>query len=204
MSDEPIPSGVQERDIPQELADELHFGAKKPSIKRWEPKRWELVYDMIVIASTCGMSNSEIAIKYGYGKQQVSNILNCEMARKVRAKVYVALQTAAQKQIPTTIDELQVDAINRIKDALRSEDLQKDAPLSLAQLSLKFLESTGKIAGKSAAALSIKTGKNSTVNVITAEAASDLKRGLERAREAEQINGASLIRQLSAGSSQDE
>lgn len=193
------------RDLPQELADELSFGAKRPSFNRWEPKRWELKYDMIVIGSSIGMSNTELAEKYNYGVQQISNILNCKMASKVRAKVYVALQQAAQKQIPVTLDELQVDATKRINDMLKDDELAEKAPLSVAEFALKFLATTGKISGKDGkGSVNIKAGKHSTINVMTAEAASELRRGLDRAREAETLNGASIIRQLGSGSGSNE
>lgn len=100
-------------------------GKNRRPLKKWDPTKWEPVYDYIVVLSSSGKSNTEIASLTGYGPQQISNILTSQ--RGVQAKLQI-IKLTRDKLTGTLVDRANTVAdltLKRIHALLNNDDLSE-------------------------------------------------------------------------------
>lgn len=162
-------------------------GAK--AYKRWVPKEWRPEYEAITALSCTGLSNEEVGRRFGYGKQQISNILNTPQAKALREIIVNRLREKNTETLSQRMDNLNIAALERIEAVITSDTIFERSPLAIFDRSMKVLEKTGAVKGDSS-----NTGNTINGNVIgkamimTTEAANILSEGLRKANEVKVIH----------------
>lgn len=163
-------------------------GAK--GYKRWTPKEWLPIYEAIVALSCTGLSNEEVGKRFGYGKQQVSNILNTPQAKKMRELINDKLRKDNIAGLTDRLDRMQEAAMKHIEHVLDrpSEDFKN--PLAIFDRSLAFLKSSGKLASDTpAATIGGNITNIRTAMILSTPAAEMLNEGLTKANQVKVIHG---------------
>lgn len=161
--------------------------------KRWEPKNWLPIYEAIVALSCTGLSNEEVGKRFGYGKQQVSNILNTPQGKKLRELIANRIREMNLVTLEDRLGFIQANAFKNIDSVIADEDgsIRERAPLALFDRSLAFLKSSGALKGDQPTlpATNPLVGNAKTVNVVLSPEANQLLReGLSKAKEVEEIH----------------
>ena len=161
--------------------------------KRWEPKQWLPVYEAIVALSCTGLSNDEVGKRFGYGKQQVSNILNTPQGKKLKELIANRIREMNLLTLEDRMAFMQKNALGNVDKVLADEDgtIMQRAPLALFDRSLAFLKSSGALKGDiPQSSGNTLVGNAKTVNVVLSPEANQLLRdGLSKAKEVEVIHG---------------
>lgn len=110
--------------------------------KRWNPKSWKPEYELIVAASATGMSNVTLAEKFGFTKEHISNILNCEEAKKIQAQILGRLRQQSLEDVPTQLARARVLAAKRVLNVLENDTLATNSPMAIFDRSLQTLRFT--------------------------------------------------------------
>lgn len=173
--------------------------AKLGKSKRWVPKKWDIIYDQMIIMSCLGKTNKEIGETFGYGPQQVCNILNTDRAKESK-RILIEHVRATGLTITERLAKLEEASLKNIEHALTDESLRIKSPLAIADRSLAFLKGMGKLEGDKP-----KEQKATTNIFLGNELASKLIAGIEKANEAYVLhnhNGVE-VRQLPSGETKD-
>ena len=161
--------------------------------KRWEPKQWLPIYEAIVALSCTGLSNEDVGKRFGYGKQQVSNILNTPQGKKLKELIANRIREMNLLTLEDRMAFMQKNALGNIDKVLADEDgtIIQRAPLALFDRSLAFLKSSGALKGDiPQSSGNTLVGNAKTVNVVLSPEANQLLRdGLSKAKEVEVIHG---------------
>ena len=168
-------------------------GAK--AFKKWTPKKWKPEYEIVVSLSCTGLSNEEVGKRTGYGKQQVSNIINTPQGQKLIQIITERLHKANAINVTERVERLQQAALKHVEYILDTPTDQFKNPLAIFDRSLAFLKSTS--GGKFVS----DTG-NTTNNVVNAnianamilspEAKNLLTEGLDKANQVKVIHDGSI------------
>lgn len=156
--------------------------------KKWEPKKWEAIFDEMVLMSCSGKGQTEIARRFGYTVRHVNAILNCKHAQVTKRLILDKLQ----KTIETTLDQriagIKDKALTRIMQVLSDEGLLTTAPFQVFDRSVNVLKGTGVLKEVS----SPTGGDQFKGNIfINAEDAKGIREGLAVANEAKKLNAPS-------------
>lgn len=168
-------------------------GAK--AFKRWEPKKWLPVYEAIVALSCTGLSNEEVGKRFGYGKQQVSNILNTPQGKKLIEIMNERIRTNNANTLTERIERMQDKAMKHVEAVLDMPTDNFKNPLQIFDASLAFLKSSsgGKIAPESAPSNQPQvSGGNTyikTAMILNGDQAKQLNDGLRLADQVKVIHG---------------
>lgn len=157
-------------------------GAK--AFKRWVPKEWRPEYEAIVALSCTGLNNEEVGRRFGYGKQQVSNILNTPQAIKLREIIVIRLREKHTESFGERLSKLNAKALERVEAVIESDDYFEKSPLAIFDRSVTFLKSQGVMKSPE----SINSGPTignviGKAMIMTSEAANILSEGLRKANE---------------------
>lgn len=169
-----------------------HKKAKIGKSKRWVPKKWDPIYDQMVLLSCMGLSHKAIGDKFGYGQQQVCNILNTEQAKVLKESIITHIRNTGVT-LGDRLARLEDAALNNLEHALVNEDLRTKAPLAVADRSLAFLKGVGKLEGDKQ-----KEQKNTNI-FIGGDVAAKLLAGIEKSNEAAIIHNGVEVKTLPAG-----
>lgn len=168
-------------------------GAK--AFKRWEPKKWLPVYEAIVALSCTGLDNESVGARFGYGKQQVSNILNTVQGKKLRELIANRIREMNLVSLEDRISFIQANALKNVDKVLADESgvIAEKAPLALFDRSLAFLKATGAMKGENplppAQSGPSLVAKTMNVMMISPEAKALVDEGLKKAQEVKQLHG---------------
>jgi hypothetical protein len=130
--------------------------SKVESKEKWQPKEWRPEYQLIVVLSTANYSGDDIveimAEKYNYSvtKQHVSNILNTDKAKEIKAEILGKVIEKTEKTVEENLELMERLAASRLVELLKNDKLMEDNPFSVADRSIKILEGRAKL--KTAAA----------------------------------------------------
>lgn len=168
-------------------------GAK--AYKKWEPKKWLPVYEAIVALSCTGLDNESVGKRFGYGKQQVSNILNTPQGKKLREIIAARIRDMNLLTLEDRMAFIQSSALKNVEKVITDETGQifEKAPLALFDRSLAFLKSSGALKGDQpippASSPLVGNVQKMSVMVVSSEAKALLNEGLARAAEVKQLHG---------------
>lgn len=146
--------------------------------KRWVPKKWDIIYDQMIVLSCLGHTQEYIGQQFGYGKQQVCNILNTEEAKRKKLALIETVR-ASGVTITERLAKMEEAALKNIETALTSEELRTKSPLAVADRSMAFLKGMGKLEGDKP-----KEVEKVTNVFLGNELASKLIAGIEKANQA--------------------
>jgi hypothetical protein len=167
--------------IPTEFKEERR--PPKLAKKRWQPKKWEPLYDQIVALSCTGISNKAIAERFGYTPQQISNILCSDQAKIIKQLVTNFIRNQLEQDTGARLKRIEQRALENIETVITSEDVLAKHPLAMFDRCLVFLKGVGKLEGEKSAV--------PTQNIfIGAEAAKSLIDGMHKANEAHKLHNA--------------
>ena len=148
---------------------------------RWEPKVWEVNYEEIVIASTIGLSNEELAKKFNFTPQHISNILQTPQAALTRRRILDELQKRALDSIPQRMTAIADKAVQRLHNLLHDDERYAQSPFAVVDRGLQVLKGVGVL----------REEKNMQVDkaiILTGEQSTDLLEGLVKANRAKDLN----------------
>jgi hypothetical protein len=164
--------------------------------KKWEPKKWLPIYEAIVALSCTGLDNEEVGKRFGYGKQQVSNILNTPQGKKLRELIASRVREMNIVSLEDKMAFIQNNALRNVADVIADDTgvIREKAPLALFDRSLAFLKSSGALKGDNpnsppATHSSVTNVNQMSVMVISNEAKALLSEGMEKAKRVAEIHG---------------
>lgn len=111
-------------------------GKKRLPLKKWNPGKWEPIYDLMVARSIQGFKNTQIALEFGYSPEHISNILTSELAIKAKA----AIIQQGRDKIAETFDgrakQVADLTMKRAHELLTDDDRFIKNPFSVIQVGL--------------------------------------------------------------------
>lgn len=134
------------------------------------------MYAQIVFADSIGLPNTEIANKYGFTVQHVSNILNLPQAVKLREQLANRIQERMIEGIPGRLEAIADTAVKNIETVISNQELLNKAPMQMLRSSMEYLKLQGKLTGDTP-----KTVTNNTL-VIGDAGAKQMLEGLMKAK----------------------
>lgn len=171
-------------------------GAK--AFKKWEPKEWRPEYEAMVALSCTGLANKDVGARFGYGAQQVSNILNTIQGKKLKEIIKERIRLSTIESAHERMGILQDNAMKNIETIIADEDnvIKTKAPLALFDRSLQILKATGAIKSDTAPLQqngqpligSVGTINHNTM-VLSPEAAALLNEGSAKADMVKKLHG---------------
>lgn len=163
-------------------------GYKPPTSnkEKWSPKKWEPMYDEMVLMSCLGKSNIEIAKRFGYTKEHISVILNTKQAQVTRRLILSKLQDTIAQTLDQRLAAIKDVALTRIKQVLSDDNIYQSAPLALFDRARDILKGVGVLRSEAAPGSGGITAKNAVF--INSEDARGIREGLAAANEAARLN----------------
>lgn len=157
--------------------------------KKWIPKEWRPEYEAITALSCTGLSNEALGKRFGYGKQQISNILNTPQAKKLREIIVERLRATNNNTLGERIDNLREVALKRVESVLTDDDIFSRSPLAIFDRSLGILKSTGNVKDNGIGEHPINNITNIKNAMIVSPASAHLiNEGLAKSEEAKRLN----------------
>ena len=111
--------------------------------KKWVPIQWKPEYEAIVALSCTGLSNEEVGKRFGYGKQQISNICNTPQAKKLKEIINERLRLANTSTLAERMENMSEKAMKHIEFVLDRPTEDFKNPLAIFDRSLAFLKGAG-------------------------------------------------------------
>ncbi len=125
----------------------MPLGAKKSTYLRkspkWIPKKWKPAYGTMVLLSVQGLSNKDIGDKLGYSEQQISNILNCSEAKKMKERIAANLEKDMMEDTAARLQAISRRSVHNIERVIFNDSLLENAPLAIFDRSERFLKAVG-------------------------------------------------------------
>jgi hypothetical protein len=170
-----------------------HGGAKLAK-KRWQPKKWDPIYDQMVAMSCTGMSGKAIGDRFGYTPQQVSNILCSDRGKLIKQMVSQHIVEEMKKDLAQNQAIAERRAHDIIHSVLGNNDLLASNPLAMYDRAIKFLEGRGQLEDPTK-----KQQSTAPVIVMGDELANKLISGINKANEAIALHNGVEVMQLMPG-----
>lgn len=180
----------EEENSPPKPADVSEIvNAYKPPVfkhkkKRWEPKKWEPLFDEMILMSCLGKSQIEIARRFGYTTRHVNAIINCKQAQVTKRIILSKLQETIAQTIEQRIAGIKDKALTRISQVLSDDTLLETAPMAVFDRSVTVLKGTG-VLKESASGGSGDVKGNIFIN---ADDLKGIREGLAVANDAKRLN----------------
>lgn len=114
---------------------------KAAKFRHYKPKKWEAWMTALVISSTAGKANKELAEIYEISETHVSNLLSTEQAHNIKLE----LKKALLKESPEIADRMvkvSEKAFTRMEEFLENETLAKNSPMNYTDRAMKIFQMT--------------------------------------------------------------
>lgn len=171
-----------------------HSGAKLNKKARWQPKKWEPIYDSMVALSCTGLSNKAIAERFNYTPQQVCNILTSSQGKLIKTLVSKFIQEELRKSVTERLAQTERRAHDIIATVLNDNELLGKNPLAMYDRAVKFLEGRGQLEDPAK-----KQNVIERTFVVPSDIAAKLVEGMHKSNEAIMLHGGAEVRQLKTG-----
>lgn len=156
---------------------------KKPTkfkkIRVWQPNEWEGEYEKIVFESCMGASNTDLAVKYNFTPQHISNIINTEQARQIKAQYVAAIRQGSLDLMEKQYGEIVSRSVQNMHTVLHREDILQSHPFSQFDRSISALKSLGKLQEEAKAGIVNNTQINNTM-IISSDDESKILKGIDK------------------------
>ena len=119
--------------------------------ERWQPTEWRPEYQLIVTLSLMNFTGEQIveimSEKYNYevSRQHISNILNCDKAKEIRAAATEKVEEVTVRVVDQMLEEAEGIASKRILQVLKDDSLYLKNPFAVFDRAAKVLEGRGKL-----------------------------------------------------------
>lgn len=110
---------------------------------RWQPKRWEAKYDIVILMEVAGVPQRRIAEEVGMTLAWVNNIINCDEGRKRYGEISLARKEKVESGLVADLDEIRKLAVGHIKETLQDEDRRKDSPIAIMDRCITLIRALG-------------------------------------------------------------
>lgn len=110
--------------------------------KRWQPKKWKVEYEKIVLMDLMGLKGYEIAEKMGYTPQHVYNILGTDEAIAIQ-RAMVGKIRESTFNMTDELNEIQKLTVKRLKQCLKDEDKFNTARLGFISKGIDVMKGMG-------------------------------------------------------------
>ncbi len=154
-------------------------------LAKWKPRKWDVVYDQIVMLDTLGTPQKQIAEMFGYTVQHISNIVQCPQAKLTRGKVLEQLSKSAIEKVSNDLELLAVQAKKRIAQVLYNDELFERSPFAVVDRGIAVLKGVGKLKTEDEAARGIRINK---AVIFTSDDAKAVREALSKADEAKLLH----------------
>jgi hypothetical protein len=176
-------------------------GARRKGVVKWQPKVWRPVYDQIIALHLAGWSNERIADHVEYNRQQVSNILNTDNAKKIIKEEGERIRKSLNDDVLGRVSGILAKTMKRTEQIMDNEDLFKEAPFATIRtglnvgLTLKQMFQPATVTKETPSTV-ININQSTQVqqnNLEVVEKHADkLAEALDRAREAKLLNAGTI------------
>lgn len=153
---------------------------KFKKIRVWQPGEWSGQYEKIVFESCMGASNISLAEKHGFTKEHISNILNTEQARSIKAQYVAAIRQGSLDLMEKQYGEIVSRSVDNIHKVLHRDDLTLNHPFSQFDRSISALKGLGKLQEEAKAGVIINNQTNNNTMIITSDDESKILKGLDK------------------------
>lgn len=150
--------------------------------KRWEPKKWEPVYEQMVAMSCMGLSNVEIAGRFGYTPVHVSNVVSSEQGKRLKKLILDRLRMTVEATIPERLEDIAEKTVERLRTLVYDDDRFDKSPFAVIDRGIQVLKGLRHLKGDSEVVRSERT------LVLTTEAAKLLQDGFEKSARADELH----------------
>lgn len=106
-------------------------GKNRRPLKKWNPNVWEPVYDLMVLYSSRGISNKDIAEKTGYSEQHVSNVLTSQKAIEAKKDIIVSTRTKIAETFDKRAEQIADLTMTRIHQLLTDDEKFENKPFAI-------------------------------------------------------------------------
>jgi tRNA(Arg) A34 adenosine deaminase TadA len=165
---------------------------KKPTkfkkIRKWQPDEWEGEYEKITFESCLGVSNTDLAKKYSFTPQHISNILNTEQARQIKAQYVAAIRQGSLDLMEKQYGEIVTKSVENIHTILGNDTLREKNPYSHFHASITALKGLGKLQEEAKAGVVNNTQINNTM-IINSTQESKIIAGLDKLEQIKLLHG---------------
>lgn len=185
-----------------EIIDGKIEGARGARItQRWQPKEWLPIYEAIVALSCTGLSNEAVGARFGYGKQQVSNILNTPQGKKLKEIIAQRIRDSNTATIAERVTALHEKALERVEFVIGNDEFFEKHPLAIFDRSFAVLKS-GVLKDQNPVNQFPGIGAGQTTNIekavfmtVSPDAAKQMNDGMELANRVKLLHGDSVTKQ---------
>lgn len=146
--------------------------------KRWSPVKWEPIYEQFIAFSAIGYSNKDIAEKFGYTPQQVSNVLCTPQAKVIKEQLIRKIREDVLANSAGDREALIHRANENIGKVLNSDELREKSPFKMLEASMSYLKGVGQLESES---------KGTTI-MINTQVANILQQGLTKSDEVKKLH----------------
>lgn len=161
---------------------------------RWTPKEWTPLYETITFESCFGLSNVQLAEKYNYSAQQISNILNTPQAKQLKNYLTEKIRAQMLADVEKNQDVLVAAAQENIKAVLTDKELAAKSPFAMMKASMDYMKGVGKMID------SEKKQETHNTFIMSDKAAEKLMDGLNKAMDVKKLHAAEAVEVVSDGS----
>lgn len=148
--------------------------------KRWQPKKWKVEYEKVVLLDLMGLKGYEIAEKMNITPQHVYNILATDEAIAIQ-KMMIGRVRKETFNITEELQEIEKLTVKRLKSCLKDDDTFKTSKLGFISKGLDVMKGLG---------THLKNAPTTQVNntfQIPASVADRFTEGLKKADEARML-----------------
>jgi len=153
---------------------------------KWQPKKWSVQYEQIVLMDLMGLKGYEIAEKVGLTPQHVYNILGCDEAIAIQ-RAMVGRVRKDSFSITDVLQEIQELTVKRLKESLRDDDVFRTSRLGFIGKGIDVMKGLGE---------HLKNAPTTVVNqqfAIPPSVADRFLKGLEKADEARALRSGNEV-----------
>ena len=108
--------------------------------KKWEPTRWEPIYEQFVALSCIGYSNKYIADLFKYTPVHISNVLNSKQGKKLKALILERLRSTVTSTIDKRLEDIADKTVERLTNLVNDDELFDKSPFAVVDRGIAVLK----------------------------------------------------------------
>ncbi len=153
--------------------------------KRWEPKKWEPVYEQMVAMSCMGLSNVDIASRFSYTPVHVSNVLTSLQGQRLKKLILDRLRSTVAATIPERLEDIADKTVSRLHELIHDDERFQRSPFAVVDRGMAVLKGLRHLKGDA----EVNNFRAERAIVMSHEAAKLIAEGLEKSRQSDLLHG---------------